>query len=89
MGENDETYPLQVLGDRLKKIGINVIFGGNYPWIYLDYINGVRVTEKTTDSNHGFNIAWLPVKADRPFTFTNTKEMFILLRKYVKKQTKQ
>lgn len=83
---NNDLHPLTVLGDRLKKIGIKVQFGGNYPWIYLDYINDVRVTEKTPDSNHGFNIAWLPVRADRPFRFTNTSEMFKLIRKYITKQ---
>lgn len=82
--KTDERHPLTVLGDRLKKIGIDVKFGGNFPWIYLDYINGVRVKEKTSNSNHGFNIGWMPIRSDRPFKFANTKEMFDLIRKYVK-----
>jgi hypothetical protein len=81
--ENNDLHPLEVFRNRLKRIGIDVEFCGNYPWIYLDYINGVRVKEKTSDSNHGFNIAWLPVMANRPFIFTNTKEMFELIRKYI------
>jgi hypothetical protein len=79
----DELYPLQILGDRLKKIGIKVMFASNYPWMYLDSINDIKVKEKTSDSNHGFNIGWLPVDVNKPFYFTNTKEMFKLIRKYV------
>lgn len=74
---------LDKLGKRLDKIGIKVMFALNVPWIYLETINGVRVKETTPDANHGFNIAWLPVRADRPFVFTNTKEMFKLIRKYI------
>jgi hypothetical protein len=81
--ENNDLHPLEVLRNRLKRIGIDVEFCGNYPWIYLDYINGARVKEKTSDSNHGFNIAWIPAMKNRPFTFTNTKEMFELIRKYI------
>jgi hypothetical protein len=77
-------HPLTILGDRLKRIGIDVEFVGNYPWIYLHTINGIRVQEKTPDSNHGFTIAWLPVRNDKPFRFDNTKEMFELIRKYIK-----
>lgn len=82
----DNTFhKINVLGDRLKKIDIKIRCGGNYPWIYLDYINDIRVKEKTHDSNHGFNIAWLPVKKDKELTLTNTKEMFELIRKYTKR----
>lgn len=28
---------------RLRKIGINVELFGNYPWIYLDKVNGNKV----------------------------------------------
>jgi hypothetical protein len=83
----NELYLLTVLHDRLAKIGIEVMVVGNYPWIYLDTINGKKVKEKTSDSNHGFNIAWLPVRADKPLRFTNTKEMFKLIRKYLKNDT--
>lgn len=77
-------HKLKILGDRLKKIGIDVTFSSNVPWIYLSSINGVVVKETTSDSNHGFNIAWLPPRLDSPFTFTNTKQMFDLIRKYTK-----
>ena len=88
MKTKNELHPLTVLHDRLAKIGIKVTFTGNYPWIYLDSINGKKVKEKTSDSNHGFNIAWLPVRADSSFHFTNTKEMFELIHKYLKNETR-
>jgi hypothetical protein len=80
---NNELYPLNALYNRLNKIGINVTFTLNVPWIYIDTINGIKVKEKTPDANHGFNIAWLPVRNDKPFVFTNTTEMFDLIRSYL------
>jgi hypothetical protein len=73
---------IQKLGDRLKKIGIHVTFSLNVPWVYLNTINGKRVTETTPDSNHGFNVGWLPVQIDKPFYFSNIKNMFKIIRKY-------
>lgn len=74
---------LQKLKNRLSKIGIEIECFGNYPWIYLDKINGKKVIEKTDDSNHGFNIAWLPVRPKEPLLLANTKEAFKLIRKYI------
>lgn len=67
---------------RLKKIGITLELIGNYPWIYLDKINGKKVKEKF-EAEHGFTIAFLPVRRDMPFHFTNIAEIFKLIRKYV------
>ena len=50
---------LSTLVERLQKIGINITLAGNAPWIYLNSINGVRVTEKFY-ANHGFTIAFYP-----------------------------
>jgi len=68
--------------ERLKKIGIDVTLIGNYPWIYLDTINGVRVTEKFR-GNHGFTIAFEPVRVNQELHFTDITEIFKLIRKYV------
>jgi hypothetical protein len=38
---------------RLEKIGIDVTFAANYPWIYFDTINGKIVTG-TFHANHGW-----------------------------------
>lgn len=73
---------LKIFGDRLKKIGIDVEFGANFPWIYVDKINGHRVTEKFR-ADHGFTVAFLPVRRDMPFHFTDIGEIFKLIRKYV------
>jgi hypothetical protein len=66
--------------NRLDKIGIKIEVSSNYPWVYLDSINGKRVTEKY-NANHGFNIAWLHPE----FHWDDAKEMFNLIRKYTKK----
>jgi len=68
---------------RLKKIGIEVKLGGNYPWIYILYINGKRVTE-TFKANHGFTLAFTPIKKGKEIEFTDITEIFKLIRKYYK-----
>jgi hypothetical protein len=72
---------LDILVNRLKKININVEVWCNYPWIYLYKVNGNKVKEKF-DSEHAFTIGYLPVRADRSFTFTDLKEIFKIIRKY-------
>ena len=72
---------LDVFVKRLGKIGIKVELFGNYPWIYLDTINGKKVTEKF-EGNHGFTVAFTPIQKDKELCFTNTKEIFKLIRKY-------
>jgi hypothetical protein len=76
------TDKLAVFVERLKKIGIDVKLSGNFPWIYLDEINGKRVTERFA-ANHGFTVMFLPGRNDSPPSdFTDIKEIFNLLRKY-------
>lgn len=72
---------ITIFVERLQKIGIEVKLGGNYPWIYIDYINGKRVTEKF-QANHGFTLAFTPMKTGQEIKFTDIKEIFKLLRKY-------
>ena len=66
---------------RLKKIGIEVKLGGNYPWIYIDYINGKRVTE-IFQANNGFTLAFTPIKKEQEIEFTDITDIFKLIRKY-------
>lgn len=73
---------LEVFINRLKRIGIDVQLGANYPWIYIDYINGKRVTERF-EAKHGFTVAFLPIRKDKELQFTDITEIFKLLRKYV------
>lgn len=70
--------------NRLAKIGINITLIGNYPWIYLDTINGKRVKEKF-EGNHGFTAFFLSIRRDDPqeHKITDVSEIFKLIRKYI------
>jgi hypothetical protein len=78
---------LTVFVDRMKLLGIDVKLAGNFPWIYINSINGKRVTE-TFEANHGFTIAFLPIKNDKEIEFTDITEIFKLVRKYVTEDIK-
>jgi hypothetical protein len=41
--------------NRLKKIGVIVELTGNYPWVYLDRINGRKV-KGAYMADHGFTV---------------------------------
>ena len=73
---------LTIFVNRMKRIGIDVKLVGNYPWIYIHEINGVRVTEKF-EGNHGFTIAFLPIRPDVELDFTDISEIFKLIRSYL------
>ena len=73
--------------NRLKKLGIEIKLGANLPWIYIDYINGKRVTEKFR-ANHGFAVAFLKINpGEEGVNFTDIGEIFKLIRKYCKNET--
>ena len=67
---------------RLKSIGITVELVGNAPWIYLHKVNEVKVTEHYM-GNHGFTAFWYPIQDNQDFIFTERKEVFNLIRRYV------
>jgi hypothetical protein len=78
------TTDTKVLDDfkrRMDKLGIECKFSGNYPWIYLDYINGKRVTERFC-ANHGFTVAFLPIRPGQKMELTDIGEIMKLIRKY-------
>jgi len=68
---------IQIFKNRLSKIGIEINLTGNFPWIYLDTVNGNKVKEKFM-ANHGFTIAFL----NKQLEFTDIKEIFNIIRKY-------
>ena len=72
---------LTIFINRMNKLGIDIKLVVNYPWIYIDEINGKRVTEKF-QGNHGFTIAFLPIRKDQEINFTDIREIFQLIRKY-------
>jgi len=69
--------------ERLAKIGVKITLIGNYPWIYLETINGERVKERL-DGNHGFTVFWSPIRHGQGYRVNNITETFKLIRKYVK-----
>lgn len=73
---------LDIFISRMKKLGINIKIGSNFPWLYVDYINDKRVTEKFY-AEHGFTIGFYPVKTDMTFEFLDISELFKLIRKYI------
>lgn len=78
---NMQFWGINTFIKRLAKIGIKIECIGNYPWIYIDKINGKRVTEKF-EAEHGFTVAFLPAYIKYPFRFTDITEIFKLIRKY-------
>jgi hypothetical protein len=73
----DSTRLIDKFVRRLDKIGITVKLSANYPWIYLDEVNGEFVTEKYR-SEHGFT-AFFYVNSVK---FSDRREVFKLIRTY-------
>ena len=67
--------------ERLRRIGIDVKLSGNYPWVYIDKINGESVLE-IFKAEHGFTLCFLPIREEQEFKFTDISEIFKLIRKY-------
>ena len=68
---------------RLQKIGINIELSGNYPWIYLNKINGNRIKEEDYfKGNHGFTIAFYPIRKGQKMKLTDISKIFEIIRKY-------
>ena len=75
---------LDVFMRRMGKLGIKIELSANYPWVYIKKINGMVVKEKYL-GNHGFTIAFLPIKDGQSIKFTDIGVVFNLIRKYVNK----
>lgn len=76
---------ITVFVERLKKIGIEIKLVGNYPWIYLDEVNGNKIKrEDYFNANHGYTIAWSGVRAGQEphLNWYDIKKTFELIRKY-------
>ena len=72
-------FDLNVFVARMKKLGITMKFAMNSPWVDISEVNGRKVTEKHA-SEHGFVIGY----RNNYFKFEYEKEMFNLIRKYIK-----
>lgn len=79
--EKTDTVALDSFRRRMMKLGINIDFVGNYPWVYIDKINGKKVTEKFC-ANHGFTVCFLPIRNGQKMELTDIGEIMKLVRKY-------
>jgi hypothetical protein len=76
---------LDVLVERLKKIGIEIQLTGNIPWIYLRSVNGnVIKQEDCKNANWGHCIGWYPafMYDEYHINWHDIKYTFELIRKY-------
>jgi hypothetical protein len=74
---------LTVFIDRMKKLDIEVKLTGNFPWIYVDSVNGNRIKKEDYFlGNHGFTLAFYPIKTDQKLEFTDISKLIDLVRKY-------
>jgi hypothetical protein len=65
--------------NRLGKIGIKCELIGNYPWIYLDKVNGKKVRERF-EGNHGFTVFFSAIRPNTPDSITDIPTIFKLIR---------
>lgn len=82
-----DTTVLDSLIRRLKKLDIEVELWANYPWLYIDKINGVQVKERF-EGNHGFTVAFLPIRAGQKMQLTDISKIFKLIRMYTQDKYK-
>ena len=77
MNQIDQLKPLIT---RLNKIGVNILVSGNWPWIYLDSVNGNKILPEDFTAYHGFTIAWLGKRGI--ILDDDIKRIFTIIRKY-------
>lgn len=76
---------LEIFHDRLKRIGIDVTFYMNYPWVYFNTINGKKVKGKYL-SDDSFTVFFARVKSEqKEFKITDISKVFAKIRKTLKK----
>ena len=74
---------IQIFVNRMKKIGIELELEGNVPWIYLEKVNGNRIRPEDYSDNHGYTIAWYPVRlGEKPHLDSDLNRTFDIIRKY-------
>lgn len=74
---------LDIFRKRMKKLGIELEMWSNYPWIYIDKVNGNKIkSEDYFHGNHGFTVGFHPSKPDQEFDFTDIGRIFKLIKKY-------
>jgi hypothetical protein len=68
---------------RMKRIGLELELVGNVPYIYLNRVNGNKVQFEDYNVEHGYVIAWCPVRLDQRIHLdSDIKRTFEIIRKY-------
>lgn len=76
---------LKIFVQRMKKIGIDIQINGNYPWVYIDSINGNKIKEQDFyNSDYGYTVAFLPVRPTEKLELLDVDKTINLIRKYIK-----
>jgi hypothetical protein len=65
--------------NRLKRIGIEVGLVGNFPWVYLDKVNGRKV-HGTYCADHGFTVFFRAIKPNQVDKITDISTIFKKIR---------
>lgn len=74
---------VEVFINRMRKIGIELKLVVNVPWIYLVSVNGNLVKEEDYTANHGYTIAWYPVRMGSELHLdSDLNRTFDIIRKY-------
>lgn len=68
---------------RLKRIGVEVELIANYPWVYMNKVNGVPVTE-TFMAKHGFT-AFFSLRVEQ---WSDRRKVFAKIRQLLLKPLK-
>ena len=75
-------HKVDIFIKRMEKLNIKIELMGNFPWVYIDKINGKKVKE-TFQADHGFTLCFLPIRTGQELKFTDITEIFKLIRKYL------
>jgi hypothetical protein len=79
-----DTIILEKFKSRMDRLGIQVEYAFNFPFIYVASVDGRKVKQEDYHlGNHGFTIAFYPTRGQE-MEITNTRKLFQLIRKYKK-----
>lgn len=74
---------LIIFVERLRKLNIEIELVSNFPLVYITKINKKSVLENL-NSEHGFVIGYFSHKENWEYVFSNLKETFNLIKRFVK-----
>lgn len=83
VSKKNDMESVLIFKQRMQRLGIECVFSCNYPWVYLDSVDGNIVREKNM-SKYKYTIGFLPVRSDQHFEFEDIGALFKIIRKYKK-----